>query len=263
MKKIVITGGTSGIGAATVARLLLNNCQIHVLDTKMPAVEPAGIHFIHTDLALPESISKAIEQLPDRIDALINVAGISGSHPLNQVISVNFLGLRCLTENLLERLTGGCVVNVASSAGRDWQDCKALVRGLLATRDFASGLEWIKQNAPLIKDNPYKFSKQCAAAYTYRAAGLGMPHSVRVNCVNPGVVGTGLTQDFRNMIGNNLYDSIIRNIGREGTPEDVAPIIEFLSIGESSWLNGVEITVDGGYIAGIIDGWITPPANPE
>jgi NAD(P)-dependent dehydrogenase (short-subunit alcohol dehydrogenase family) len=263
MHNIVITGGSSGIGAATVARLLLKNCQIYNLDTQKPPGYMAGTRFIHTDLALPESIDKAIEQLPHRLDALINVAGISGSHPLHQVLSVNFLGLRHITESLLKRLASGCVVNVASSAGRDWRDRGDLVRGMLSTENFASGLEWIKENAHLFENNPYKFSKQCAAAYTYRAAGLGLAHSVRVNCVNPGVVGTGLTADFRAMIGSNLYDSIIRKIGREGTPEDIAPIIEFLSIGESSWLNGVEIAVDGGYIAGIIDGWITPPTNLE
>jgi len=259
MKNIVITGGASGIGAASVARLLKNNSKIYVLDTAIPDTDSALVSYIYTDLASSASIDETIEQLPAKVDALINVAGISGAHPVGMVMSVNFLGLRYITEALFPRLTDGCVVNVASSAGRDWQLRKDLVRSLLDTNSYDDGLTWIDRHTGEIEENPYKFSKQCAAAYTYKAAGLGMAHSVRVNCVNPGVVGTQLTADFKDMLGSDLYDWVVQQIGREGRPDDIAQVIEFLSVGESFWLNGVEIAVDGGYTAGIIDGWIKPP----
>ena len=263
MKNIVITGGTNGIGAASVTRLLKQSCRVYVLDTAAPDIssewETEQASFIYTDLASPTSIDETIKQLPDKIDVLINVAGISGAHPVSKVLSVNFLGLRHLTQALFSRLSGGCVVNVASSAGRDWLTRKTLVHNLLDTSNFEEGLAWIDQHTSLIEENPYKFSKQCAAAYTYRAAGLGMAYSVRVNCVNPGVVGTRLTADFKDMLGSDLYEWVVKQIGREGRPDDIAQIIEFLSIGESFWLNGVEIAVDGGYTAGVIDGWIKPP----
>jgi len=259
MKNIVLTGGASGIGAASVSRLLKQNCQVIILDTTEPVLESRLASFIFTDLSSSTSIDAAIKQLPKKIDGLINVAGISGAHSADKVIAVNFLGLRYLTEALFTRLSGGCVVNVASSAGRDWLVRKELVNKLLNTNSFSDGLAWVDSHMSEIEANPYKFSKQCAAAYTYRATGLGMACSVRVNCVNPGVVGTQLTADFKDMLGADLYDWVVKQIGREGRPDDIAQIIEFLSIGESYWLNGVEIAVDGGYTAGIIDGWIKPP----
>jgi len=263
MKNIVLTGGTSGIGAASVTRLVNQNCHVIILDNAAPDFsserEADQSSFIFTDISSSTSIDETIRQLPTGVDALINVAGISGAHPVDKVISVNFLGLRYLTESLFTRLSGGCVVNVASSAGRDWLLRKDLVYSMLDTNCFDDGLAWVTRHLGDIEENPYKFSKQCAAAYTYRAAGLGMVHSVRVNCVNPGVVGTRLTADFKDMLGSEVYDWVVEQIGREGRPDDIAQIIEFLAIGESFWLNGVEIAVDGGYTAGIIDGWIKPP----
>jgi NAD(P)-dependent dehydrogenase (short-subunit alcohol dehydrogenase family) len=260
---IVLTGGASGIGAAAVARLEAAGCELHVLDVAPP--EAAGARFVACDLGRPEAIERALGQLPDRVDALVNVAGIPGPHPAETVVAVNFLGLRHLTEALLPRIVeGGSVVNVGSSAARDWREQGPLVASMLATRDFADGLAWLTARRADWIDNPYKFSKQCTAAYTYRAAGLAQPRGVRVNCVNPGSTETGLTPAFRSLVGAERYDWGVAQLGRAGRPEDIAPVIEFLAIGPCPWLNGVEILVDGGYVAGLVGGWIdvatAPPA---
>ena len=82
-----------------------------------------------------------------------------------------------------------------------------------------------------------------------------MPLGVRVNCINPGITQTRLSTVFRAMIGNEKYDRITRLSGRSGQPEDLAGLTEFLTVGDATWINGVEITVDGGYHAGVIAGW--------
>jgi len=260
-KLVVLTGGATGIGAATVTRLLAADCQVYVLDVKPPA--HAGTRFIHCDMSQPSAIDAAIAALPARIDSLVNVAGIPGPNPAETVLAVNFLGLRHLTESLVDRVAdGGSIVNVASSAGRDWQKRAELIQGLLDTRDFAVGMAWLRRNASEWADNPYKFSKQCAAAYTYRAARLGIARGVRVNCVNPGATETQLTPAFRELVGPTMYDWGVAQIGRQGTPADIAEVIEFLAIGQCRWLNGVEVVVDGGYIAGIVGGWIDLTQSP-
>jgi len=134
---------------------------------------------------------------------------------------------------------------------------------LLDTRDFASGLAWVRAHRDVWQDNPYKFSKQVAAAYTYRAAGRELARRVRVNCVNPGSTGTQLTAQFREIVGPELYDWGVSQVGRQGTPDDIAEVIEFLALGACRWLNGVEIVVDGGYIAGIVGGWVDVARAPE
>jgi NAD(P)-dependent dehydrogenase (short-subunit alcohol dehydrogenase family) len=260
-KVIVLTGGATGMGAATVTRLVAADCEVHVLDVNPP--EATEVRFHKCDLGSPSEIDVTLANLPISLDGLINVAGIATADPPEQTLAVNFLGLRYLTEACLPRISeGGSVVNVASTAGWDWRKREAVVRELLATPDFAAGLDWLRANQAEWTDNPYKFSKQCAAAYTYRAAGLALNRRVRVNCVNPGAVETRLTPQFRELVGPALYDWGVEQIGRQGTPDDVAEVIEFLSIGHCGWLNGVEIPVDGGYLAGLTGGWVNPDESP-
>lgn len=254
---VVITGGTSGMGAATVARLLDAECDVHVLDVEPPSAK--GVAFHRCDLGDPAVIDATLPALPIAVDSLINVAGIAAAVPAERTVAVNFLGLRYLIEALLPRIVrGGSIVNVASTAGWDWRKREEPVQALLATPDFDAGLRWLTDNAEVWCDNPYKFSKQCAAAYTYRAAGLALARGVRVNCVNPGAVETQLTPAFRELVGPELYDWGVAQIGRHGRPEDIAEVIEYLAIGHSGWINGVELTVDGGYLAGLTGGWIDP-----
>ena len=90
-----------------------------------------------------------------------------------------------------------------------------------------------------------------------------MPYGVRVNCVNPGAIETQLTPAFRELIGHEMYDWGVRQIGRHGVPDDIAEVIEFLAIGACRWLNGVAIVVDGGYIAGLVGGWVNLDESPN
>jgi len=120
---IVLTGGATGIGAATVARLEAQGHQVTILDIVQPAV---SVSYIQCDLSDPAAIDRAIAQLPGQIDRLINVAGVSNAAPDEKILQVNFLSLRYLTEQLVPRISdGGCVVNVASSAGYDWRSSTA------------------------------------------------------------------------------------------------------------------------------------------
>ncbi len=261
-KVIALTGGATGIGAATAARLMAADCEVSVLDIVAPAAHHTT--FVHCDLARAEAIDAAIAQLPDHLDALVNVAGIPGPEPAAEVVAVNFLGLRHLTESLVPRINrGGSVVNVASSAGWDWQKREAVVSALLDTPDYRAGLDWLAAHPDEWNANPYKFSKQCAAAYTHRASGFALPFGVRVNCVNPGATETQLTPQFRELVGPAMYDWGVAQVGRPGAPADIAEVIEFLAIGACRWLNGVEILVDGGYISGILGGWVKLDESPN
>ena len=151
------------------------------------------------------------------------------------------------------------MVIVASSAGRDWRDNQRTVNSLLDTADYAAGLSWLHSHKIEWEDEAYKFSKQCAAAYTYRAAGLARDKGIRVNCINPGIVETPLLPAFRDMLGPDTFDYIVDQSGRTGKPADIAAVADYLLLGDCEWLNGVELTVDGGYYAGIVGGWIKSP----
>lgn len=263
-KSVAITGGANGMGAATVARLQAEGCQTYVLDIAAPPAERRQEStFLVCDLASEDSIADAVSQLPPTLDAVVNVAGVAETALPEDTVAINFLGMRTLSEALLPRIKrGGSLVIVASTAGWKWRDFEADIRGLLNTSSFAEGQEWLAANAGLWQQQPYHFSKRCAAAYTYTATRLALPYGVRANCVNPGTTETQLSPSFRKLVGDSLYDWGVEQIGRAGTPDDIAEVIEYLAIGDCRWLNGQEIVVDGGYIAGLTGGWIDPSKAP-
>jgi len=259
-KKIVVSGGASGIGAAVVQLLLKRNCEVWNLD--VVSSEAKGIQNIYCDLSQPAVIDAALQALAHDItgcvDGVINVAGVApDKQAAERVMAINFLGMRHLLEGIVDQVADdGSMVIVASSAGRDWRENATRVNSMLDTSSYDAGLSWLKNQSPDWQEQAYQFSKQCAAAFTYRAAGLARDRRVRVNCINPGIVDTGLTPAFRELLGEERFDTIVRQSGRAGTPQDIAELAEFLLLGPCQWLNGVEMTVDGGYYAGLVGGWI-------
>ncbi len=249
------------MGRAAVDRIRAAGDEVIVLDV----VAPGGdARFIACDLADQNAIDAALSALPDSVDALVNVAGIARAPDMATVVAVNFLGLRYLTEALLQRMPAfGSVVIVASSAGHDWRKREADVAALLDTPDFETGWDWLGANADLWGENPYKFSKQCAAAYTHRASGVALSRGVRVNCVNPGAVETSLTPAFKDLLGSDVYEWGVDQVGRHAQPDDVGEVIALLASDQCRWLNGVEVPVDGGFLSGIYGGWIDPASGPS
>jgi NAD(P)-dependent dehydrogenase (short-subunit alcohol dehydrogenase family) len=259
--KVLLTGGATGIGAATAARLAGSGAEVTVLDVATP--EPGPGRFVRCDLSDPVAIDAALEALPGPWDALVNVAGIPGPRPAEPVIAVNFLGMRHLTERMLPRLApGGSVVNVASTAAQSWQRRAAVIEQLLDTADFGAGLAWCRANGGLWEKDPYTFSKQCVVAWTYRVTGVARDHGVRVNSVSPGGTDTRLTENFTAQIGAEQVAWMNGHLGRTAAPDDIAKVIAFVAIGDCGWLNGVDIVVDGGMTAGRLGGWIDVSQSP-
>jgi NAD(P)-dependent dehydrogenase (short-subunit alcohol dehydrogenase family) len=255
-KVVTVTGGATGVGAAVVDQLRDRGATVHVLDVASVATRQ-GVHAVHCDLAEPASIDAAVAQLPDHIDAHINVAGVAGPTPADWVLRVNFLGLRHLTESLFERITpGGSVVNVSSSAGRQWQKRRPVVEPLVDTVGFEAGLAWALENEGRWNRDPYTFSKQCLTLWTHKAAQRGATGAVRVNAVSPGGIETKLTPSFRQQMGEEYSDWLRAIIDRSAEPKEIAEPIVWLAVGESSWMNGADLMVDRGLEAGMLSGWI-------
>ncbi|HIG61817.1 MAG TPA: SDR family oxidoreductase [Gammaproteobacteria bacterium] len=252
VKNIVLTGGASGIGLAIVERLVDQDYIVWNLD--LNACPQPNVKNIACDIADRQSIEAALLLLPVAVDVLIHVAGIAQCPPdPSQVIRVNFFGMRFLNEQLMDRITsGGQILIVASSAGRDWQDNQSVVANMLALTTSDQEDRWLQEHKSSWIQDPYKISKQCAAAYTYLASAEGRQRRIRVNCINPGITRTPLSDNFREMLGSERYDSIVAETGRAGEPQDVAAVVELLALADCQWMSGVEITVDGGYFASTI-----------
>jgi NAD(P)-dependent dehydrogenase (short-subunit alcohol dehydrogenase family) len=249
---VVAGGGGSGMGAAAAALVRQAGGEVTVLDLRAPDVID-GIVFRKTDLGDPEAIDRTVDGLGDRIDALFNCQGIAGSAEgtlSSDVMRVNFLGVRHLTERVLPRIPpGGAVVSIASVGGLGWERRREAIDELLDTDDFASGLGWVQaRSADLLAQafpRAYSFSKQALIAWTLRRAVTAIERGVRINCSSPGSTQTAMAADFP----DDGIEYISRPIGRESAPVEQAWPIVFLNSDAASYVNGTNLVVDGGNAA--------------
>ena len=249
-KTVVITGASSGIGARCAALAGQLGADVIGLDLR-PSTTP--MTFVEVDLATPASIAAAVARLPQRVDALCNVAGLSGTLGAAKTIGVNFYGLRAISEAMAPRLReGGAIVNVASIAGYGWRANIERTRGLVGVQGYPDTDEIVREFGLSAQDG-YPVSKEALLLWTLRAAhqDLFRARGIRVNAVSPGPVETPILTEFRTVFGDARVDSDITRVGRAGTASDIAPAILFLCSDGARWINGVNLPADGGLEAAI------------
>jgi NAD(P)-dependent dehydrogenase (short-subunit alcohol dehydrogenase family) len=255
-KRVVVTGGSSGVGAALVALLeALGAAQVTVLDRKPPS---GRVAYLETDLGDPGSIDAAAAAIDAPVDALFNNAGVSAAQPTPVVLAVNVLGLRRLSERLLPRIPrGGAIVNTASLAGNQWGLRVAAIDELLAIAEWDAALAWVAGHPDVVAD-PYAFSKECVQRHTLRASRATIARGVRTNSVCPGPIDTPLMVEFRATISDRIIDW---SVSQQGIPRmmqgsDVAPALAFLGSDAAAFVNGVNLPVDAGFSAALATGQV-------
>ncbi|MHC2569430.1 coniferyl-alcohol dehydrogenase [Rhizobium leguminosarum] len=246
-KTILVTGVASGIGARTAELAGQMGAEVIGVDVREPASGSAA--FIKGDLSTASGVADIVAQLPVRLDALANVAGLSGSTGVVSTLAVNFYGLRALSEAVAPRLReGGAIVNVASIAGYGWRANLERAKSLAGIDGFPEVAAVVAEHG-LKDEQGYPLSKELLLLWTMRAA--NQPRGIRVNAVSPGPVETPILKQFRAVLGDARVDSDITRVGRAGTSADIAPAVLFLCSDGARWINGANIAVDGGLEASI------------
>ena len=261
-QRILLTGASTGIGNATLQRLVADGHEVTTLDVK-DAPTGSSRH-LPCDLSDPASINAVVDQLDGPYDALGNIAGVAGSMGAEMVLRVNVYGLRHLTERLLAAgkvARGASIVNIASLAGMAWQRHLERIAALDAAADFAAGIE-VARSYDGGGTAAYVLSKEWVVAYTQRLAGELLPHRIRVNSVSPGPVLTPLFPYFEADAGAEQMAWMNTQVGRAAEPDDEAAAIVWLAVGDSGWVNGVDLPVDGGLSAGMRVGWADTRSSP-
>lgn len=230
MSTTVITGGSRGIGAASVELFAARGDRVYFLYEKNHAAaqavaEKTGAVPICCDVADGEAVKDAFRKIGEA-DNLILCAGICRYGLMQQLLEedwdrlfqVNVKGIyHCVNAALpgFLRKQRGCVVTVSSMWGRVGASCEAA----------------------------YSATKGAVIALTKALAKELGPSGVRVNCVAPGVILTDMCAQVAPEILKGMAEET--PVGRNGRPEDVAKAIAYLT--EAEFVTGHVLSVDGGY----------------
>lgn len=250
-KVAIVTGGASGIGESIVRLFVKHGAKVCIADVQddlgqqlCASLGAEDVRFVHCDVTAEEDVSRAVDVAVDafgRLDIMVNNAGTSGPPgpdirdvPLaafERVVDVNvkgvFLGMKHAARAMVPRRSGA-IVSLGSVASA------------------AAG----------VGTHAYAASKHAVVGLTQNVAAEVGKHGVRVNCVSPYAVPTGLAlahlpaeertgdalEGFRALAGRNANLK-----GVELTVKDVAEAVVFLASEEARYISGVNLMVDGGF----------------
>ena len=247
-RRVVVAGCASGIGRE-VARLLTEaGAHVHGLDHVASDLPLAA--FRVTDLRYRDAIDAAVDGIAGPVDGLFYCAGLPPMRPPIDIMTVNFIAARHLTERLLDRMpSGAAIVGVGSNGGGGWRNHLPEILQLLDTANFAAAVDWCGQH-PALLANAYAFSKEVLAVWTMQHCAATIAHGVRLNCTSPGAVQTPMLDEIATVAPAAAIDAVAQPIGRRSSATEQAWPLLWLGSPLSSYINGVDLPVDGGFRAG-------------
>ncbi len=246
-KVVLITGGSSGIGAESARAFSEEGAKVVITDVDeekgkelAQEINDAGgkALFMKHDVSSAQETTRIVESVVEkfgRLDVAFNNAGIGGpSLPLSEypeedwerVISINLLGVYYGMKYEIQQMLkqgGGAIVNNSSILGKvGFNNASAYV----AAKHAVVGM-----------------TKAAALEYSSK--------NIRINAVNPAFIKTPLLEASGMKEGTDMYDMLVglHPIGRLGEPREVTNAVLFLSSDEASFVHGESLMVDGGYTA--------------
>ncbi len=257
-KRVIVSGAGSGMGAATATILIELGAEVHALDIKKPDIGGLA-SFTECDLREPDQIDAAVKRIGKVVNNLFNCAGLPNTFPELDVMLVNFCGLRHLTEQVIPMIPegGGAIASISSTAGIGWLANLATLMPLVTSADFAAARAWCEADPARIA-NAYGMSKEALNAYTAHRSYVLAQQGIRINCLNPGPTDTPMMPEFERAVGKKYMDEFPIPLGRHAVAEEQAWPLVFLNSPRASFVTGIALDSDGGFVGGLYTGQIDP-----
>lgn len=229
MKRVLVTGGTRGIGLAVCRAFLQRGYRVTATyahseaDAKEARGQLPEVSFVRADVSREEDVRPLFET---PFDVVINNAGVCFFKQVqdvslkewDEVLSVNATGTFLCCKHAVKgmlRIGSGAIVNLSSVWGEVGGSCESV----------------------------YSASKGAVIAFTKALAKELAPSHITVNCVSPGVIDTSMNARFSAEEKKALTEEI--PLGRMGSAEEVAQAVVFLA--ENKYVTGQTLRVDGGF----------------
>lgn len=232
MKKVLVTGGSGGIGSAIVKLFAKNGYAVYFTynnsyDEAIALQKETNATPIKCNLKNSADIS-SLKNVVGSLDVLVNNVGISqfalftdiSEADWDNMMDVNLKSAFLVTKLFLPDMISkkwGRIINVSSMWGISGASCEV----------------------------HYSASKAGLIGLTKALAKEVAPSNVTVNCVAPGIIDTKMNARLSQEDKKDFEDSV--PLMRSGNPEEVASAILFLASEQSSYITGVVLPVDGGY----------------
>ncbi len=257
----IITGGASGIGAATVRLFVAEGARVLIADTQEDRGKElaeslgAAATFRRVDVTLEEDVRGVVDEAADRwgrLDCMYNNAGFGGAlGPIESTTVEDF-------DITFDVLVKGVFLGIKHAA----RVMRPQGKGSIISTASVAGLQ--------TGYSPHLYSvAKAAVIHLTRSVALELGEAgIRVNCICPGIIATPLAAGRTNATEEQLVKlrkSLGRSqvLGRIGDPEDIAQAALWLASDESSFVTGAAQVVDGGAFAGRPwskqGDWITQP----
>ncbi len=239
-KVALVTGGASGIGAATARELTRAGAEVLIADLNLESAQKLAAELpraraVQMDVTQASSVGAALDQI-ETLDILVNNAGIglvgdlagTNEEDFERIMRVNVHSVYLVTRAMLPLLlmSRGSIVNIGSVAG----------------------LVGVKQRFA------YCASKGAVIAMT-RQISVDYPKELRCNCIAPGTVQSPFVEGYLDKYHAHEKEKVREElkarqpVGRLGTPEDIAGLVRYLCSREAEFMQGAVITMDGGWTA--------------
>jgi len=246
-KRVLISGGSSGIGLATARRFLEEGSRVFLtgldereVDGALAGLRRSEVSGLACDVSLEGDVARmreAAQRALGGIDVLVNNAGTARRDPFleiatgdwDRIVAVNLRGMflvaQAVSRHMVERGTGGVIINMSST------------NGLAGEEHYAH----------------YNASKGGVLLLTKTMAVELGSHGIRVNALCPGYIHTPLNEATSASIGGAEFETAYARaripLGRVGQAEEVAAAYAFLASDDASFIHGAALVIDGGQLA--------------